>query len=154
MGVIKLTQGKTAVVDDTDFELVNQYKWHYNSHGYAYRYAGGGREHTKRQSMHELVYGRIDDLIDHKDGDGLNNRRSNLRPADKSLNAANSKIRSDNTSGYRGVYVNKQGTYYVQIQVRGKVFNIGTFKFIKEAARAYNRAALEHFGNYARLNNV
>lgn len=154
MGVIKLTQGKVAIVDDADFDLVNQYKWHYNSHGYAYRYAGGGRKHTKRQSMHELVYGKKAELIDHGDGNGLNNRKSNLRMANKSLNAANSKVRSDNKSGYRCVYKNPKGRYYAQITVMGKTVNIGTFDTKELAAKAYNKVALQCFGEFARLNNV
>lgn len=151
---IPLTQGRFAVVDEIDFERVNQYKWHFNSHGYAYRYAGGGRKATRRESMHEFVHGKTDELIDHKNGDGLDNRRVNLRAANKVLNAANSKIRSDNTSGYKGVYRNKQLTYYSQLTYKGKTFNLGTFKTIRDAAIAYNQAALNYFGEFARLNNV
>lgn len=151
MRLIQLTQGKFAKVDDADYELVSQHNWHYNSHGYAYRYAGGGRKNRKRQAMHQLLGGYK--LVDHENGDGLDNRRSNLRPANKSLNAANSKIRSDNTSGYKGVYKSAWG-YYAQVQKDEKVHHLGTFKTIKEAARAYNQKAKELFGEYARLNNV
>src|SRR5688572_10043263 len=151
---IPLTKGQFAIVDAADFGRVNQYKWHYNSHGYAYRYAGGGRKNTKRQSMHEFIYGKPECLIDHRDGSGLNNRRDNLRAADKSLNAANSKTRSDNTSGYRCVYESKEGNFYSQITVRGKTFNLGTFVNKKLAALAYNEAAKENFGEFARLNDV
>ena len=110
MKEIKLTQGKVALVDDEDFDFLNQWKWCAHKDGnnfYAVRVDySNGRANKKFLSMHRVLLGLTDPKIfpDHKDGDGLNNQRYNLRIATPSQNVINSKTSGkDKTSIYRGV---------------------------------------------------
>ena len=91
------------------------------------------------------------DQIDHKDGKGTNNRFSNLRAATASENMHNSRLRCDNTSGYKGVYYNKaRGRWMGRIKVSGKIHYLGYFDTVEEARSAYQAAAEKHFGEFAR----
>ena len=87
--------------------------------------------------------------IDHKDGDGLNNSWCNLREATRLENSGNSRRRSDNTSGAKGVRLDR-GKWIAQIVVAGKLRRLGTFNTLEAAAAAYEAAATEHFGEFAR----
>ncbi len=90
---------------------------------------------------------------DHIDGNGLNNRRSNLRPASNSQQVANQGVRSDNTSGYKGVtWREDRGKWEAKIQSGGKRRCLGLFDDKIEAAKVYDHAALEAFGEFAVLN--
>lgn len=97
------------------------------------------------------VYGEWPDgWLDHADGNRSNNRIANLRIASKTMNAANSAIRSDNTSGYKGVsWVKRLGRWKAQIRFEGKTKELGRFDTKEEAARAYALAAAELFGEFA-----
>ena len=89
-------------------------------------------------------------VIDHINGIRGDNRISNLRLATRSQNAVNSGMRSSNTSGQKGVYMNKQvGKWVAEIKVDGRRKRIGTFSDIDEAAVAYQMAAEHHFGDFA-----
>lgn len=92
--------------------------------------------------------------VDHRDGDGSNNRIANLRQANQTQNNANMRMNKNNTSGFRGVYPVKDGVWAGCIQVNGRGKHLGRFMSPEEAARAYNRAARAAFGSFARLNNV
>jgi hypothetical protein len=92
--------------------------------------------------------------IDHKDGDGLNNQRSNLRLASKKQNQANRGAPTNNRSGYKGVSANGRGGWRASIFVDGKTRRVGDYDTPLEAARAYNQAALAAFGEFAKLNEV
>ena len=146
MKVVRLTQDKVALVDDADFEWLNQRKWHFNGQ-YACR-----TENRKTIYMHKLLVSSKSE-VDHKDGDGLNNQRSNLRECTSSQNNMN--MKSFAKSGFKGVYpVKGRGIYQVKLGTRTKKIFVGNFVDILEAARAYNKAAIEHYGEFARLNNV
>jgi HNH endonuclease/AP2 domain len=95
-------------------------------------------------------------LVDHKDGNGLNNRRSNLRPATHRQNSGNArKIRRKTTSRYRGVSLHKCGRFVAAIRNgTAKRISLGLFVSEIEAARAYNRAASKIFGEFAKLNDI
>ena len=94
-------------------------------------------------------------LIDHINKNPLDNRRINLRICNKSQNAMNSKIASNNTSGFRGVKWYKPGQkWYVSIKVMRKDIYLGLFKNKKDGAIAYNKAAKEYYGEFAYLNKV
>ena len=144
---ILLTQGKVALVDDKDYEWLNQWKWGY-SHGYAKRiehdYSDGWRNRrAKRIYMHRLIMGMAEGgLVDHINRDSLDNRRENLRVADKSVNAVNSKLRKDNSSGHKGVYIRSNGKYTVQIKRDGVTKTIGTFDSLNKAVEARCEASL------------
>lgn len=89
---------------------------------------------------------------DHIDGDKCNNTRENLRLATRSQNAQNSKLRSDTVSGYKGVSKLPSGKFKARITINKSTINIGIFDTGEEAARAYDKSALEYFGAFANLN--
>ncbi len=150
---IPLTQGKFALIDFEDFELVNQYKWHFSksSNNYGKAIARPSRK-GKAIRMHRLIMDAPDIFeVDHINGNPLDNRKSNLRLVSHAQNQKNMSKHSDNKTGYKGVSFHKKANKY-QVFV-GKKY-IGLFIDIKEAAKAYNIAALEHFGEFARLNEI
>ena len=154
MKKIKLTQGKFALVDDKDFEKVNQYKWHasksYNTF-YAIRKKDG---ETIR--MHRVIMGFVKgDLrqVDHINSNGLDNRRSNLRECSNQQNQFNMKARIGCSSKYKGVsWAKGRNKWLAQIQVDDKDFHLGYFKREIDAAKAYDKKATELCGEFARLN--
>jgi hypothetical protein len=110
---IKLTQGKFAIVDEEDYNELNQYKWHaVNSHNtgtwYANRsYGTGKRGKNKHILMHQEIMGFPNKGIDHINRNGLDNRKSNLRICSISENLFNSKLYKNNKSGFKGITWNK-----------------------------------------------
>lgn len=155
MKQIPLTQGKFALVDDEDFQMLSEFKWQYGSWGYATRAVRiDGR--IKHIRMHRLVMGTPDDVdIDHINGDKLDNRRENLRVCNDSQNQANIGIRKNNTTGYKGVSYNKRrNNYMATIRVNGNKKYLGSYTNPKDAAVAYNLAAVKYFGEFAYINEV
>jgi len=138
MKTIQITQGYSAIVDDEEYSELSKHKWYY-ANGYAYR-----KINKKQTSMHEIIMGR--NWVDHKNLNRLDNRKSNLRLTDRSLNTANSK-KSKSNSPYKGI--TKKGNSW-QVFVRGKY--CGIFKDAKEAALKYNEVAEAEFGEFARGN--
>ena len=148
---IPLTRGKFAIVDEADFERLNRYKWHaicIRGKWYARRCPGG-----KPIMMHrEIMNAPADKLVDHIDGNGLNNRRCNLRLCTQQQNMQNRRplIR---TSKFKGVWYCKRTRKWVAtIVLDGKTIHLGRFDDEIEAARAYDRKAIELFGEFAYLN--
>jgi HNH endonuclease len=149
MKLIPLTQGKFALVDDEDYQYLKQWKWHWSA-GYAERkeYPGGKQTHVH---MHRVILNAPKGvLVDHKDGDTLNNQRANLRPSTHSTNAMNMR-KHRGSSRYKGVC--KEGnSFRVQIwKDNKKVFSTMT-KNERHAAMIYDLNATAVFGEYARLN--
>jgi hypothetical protein len=139
-----------AMVDDADFDWLNQWKWRAVSRSgqptYAMRQTG-----RKFIRMHVLVFG--DNNPDHIDRNGLNNRRGNLRPATKSQNGANSKLKKNNTSGFKGVYWYKAFQKWTgSIMCNGKRHFTGYFSDAREAARTYDSLSRKLFGKFATTN--
>lgn len=98
------------------------------------------------------VNGNMPSLIDHINGDGTNNSITNLRPADKSKNAANSKTRRDNKSGYKGVFRHPiTGNYGAFISCKGKRIYLGWYKSAEKAHAVYTQAAKNYFDEFARV---
>ena len=158
---IPTTRGFVALVDEVDAALVAGYSWHVaisgeepNVQRYAHAHIPGSGSGGSNIKMHRLIMGappRMD--VDHRDHDGLNNRRENLRLATRSQNMANGRIRPDNTSGFRGVTWDvERGAWRAQIMVAGRKSFLGRFPSAEEAARAYDAAVLEAFGEFATLN--
>jgi hypothetical protein len=157
MKEITLTQGKVALVDDSDYDWVNQWKWTAltSLHTfYAYRWSSG--PHTTRTyiSMHRLIMGQSDyPHVDHVDGNGLNNQRNNLRWATHKQNAANRRKSKKNTSGFKGVSWRKDSTKWeAGISLKGNYIYLGHHAAAIDAARAYDKAARDLFGEFANLN--
>jgi hypothetical protein len=153
----RIAAGRVALIDDEDLELVSQYRWWVyeevrpgpRDHGpYAIAFLRGDPRHRKI-GMHNLILSRL--RVDHVDGDGLNNQRSNLRAATRSQNGANSGPRRG-TSRFKGVSWDPRGCWRAQITVDHHMRLLGRFISEEEAARAYDAAALAAWGEYARLN--
>jgi len=107
--------------------------------------------------LHRLIFfllnGYVPKYIDHRDGNRLNNRKTNLRHATVQQNMGNFKVPRHNTSGFRGVSKNsRSGKWHAQIKINGKQTYLGRFDTPEDAARRYDRAALEHFKEFARIN--
>lgn len=112
-----------------------------------------GKRYAEHRLAYLFVYGWVPEYIDHINGDKSDNRISNLRECNKYQNGQNRPKLSNNTSGFKGVYVNpKSGRYIAKIRVDGELHYIGTFDTPELAARAYDEAALEYFGEFANLN--
>jgi hypothetical protein len=153
---IELTQGKHALIDEEDYVKVGPYKWCYSSsNGYAVsrRRVDGVKEVLL---MHRLVHDTPKGLItDHINHDKLDNRRENLRTCTRHENNRNMPLRSNNKSGYKGVYWHAaRGKWQANIRHCGEEFYLGLFTDKHEAAEAYNRKAVELFGVFASLNVI
>ncbi|MEX0596197.1 MAG: HNH endonuclease, partial [Candidatus Paceibacterota bacterium] len=158
MRKIKLTQGKFAIVDDEDYERINQFKWYYDK-GRARRNIPASENDGKRTFyyMHWGIIGKPEnDLeVDHINQNSIDNRKENLRFATHAENTRNAKLREDNTSGIRGVGFHEySGLWYAQISIDGASKRIGYFKEKIDAIKAYNNAAIEYYGEFAQLNEI
>lgn len=149
---IPLTQGKVAIVDDEDFEWLSRYKWCYTKAGYAVR---ASRINGKRRTVYmhrEILQAPAGLEVDHINGDKLDNRRSNLRIVTKQQNMFNQRPRKG-SSRYKGVtWFSRTQKWRAFIKIDGKFRSLGYFDDEKEAALAYDRAARELFGEYAKTN--
>ena len=155
---VPLTQGKFALVDTEDFDQVT------TSHWAVHRIKSSNTIYAKSTinkrcwTLHRWLWLKVWILpevkeLDHEDGDGLNCRRKNLRPATRSQNAINRKINKSNTSGFKGVHrCIDRSNWRACIWVESRLIHLGMFPSAEEAARAYDRAAVKHFGEFARLN--
>lgn len=152
MKTIQLTQGALAFVSLIDFDYLNQFIWHLTAQGYAGRDIWKPREkilmhNDIAQRMAMILCGRT---VDHKDLNRLNNQRDNLRPATASQQMANKSNWKENTfCQYKGVSQSRDGRRFI---ARIKNLRIGTFDSIEEAAKAYDTAAINLFGDFAVLN--
>lgn len=162
MRTIPLTKGYVTIVDDEDFGELSRHSWcaQEGANGVVYAYRASARSDHRagapqRVLMHRQILGIVSDpsvRVDHRNLDGLDNRRANLRPATHSQNLANVPKRRG-SSAYKGVYWNRKlGKWSAYIQVDGKSRYLGVFLDEDEAARARDRAASEAFGEFARLN--
>lgn len=160
MKEIKLTQGKVALVDDEDFDYLNQFKWYareYDHTFYACRAVPIGNSKQKVVRMHRVILGLTEakTLVDHKDHNGLNNQRNNLRTATPLDNAANRK--GFGSSKYLGVTLsarNAKKPWVSRVHKGSTSFHLGYFKNEVDAALAYNKKAQELFGEFANLNKI
>lgn len=154
MREIPLTRDKVALVDDEDYERIAAYRW-WSLRGYRDIWYAVRQERRDGKvfqiAMHrEILQGCTAKRIDHKDHDGLNNQKSNLRPCTPGENAIHfSHRRANNRSGFRGVGWHKQRGRW---RARLDEINLGLFDDPAEAARAYDAAAIKEYGEFACLN--
>ena len=168
MKIIYTNKGEEIKVDDEDYEYLNQFIWFIHKYK-TNSYAETGHNNIR---MHRMILNLTDHkvLVDHRDKDGLNNQRYNLRVATKSTNAMNKEANGE--IKYKGVIVDRtkqkyfhkgSGEYRIantkekiraRIKVDGKSINLGCFNTIEEAALAYNEAAIKYHGEFAVLNKL
>lgn len=141
-----------VIVSDSDFEWLSTLNWSSQKSGIVYTRIGG-----RHVQMHRLIMDAPESLeVDHINGNRLDNRRENLRLCTSSQNKCNRGLRRDNTSGYKGVSWHKQRQKWsVRIKTPyGKYLSCGLFEDKREAALAYNKAALNFHGEFAHLNKL
>lgn len=158
MKEIQLTGGYKTVVDDDDYEKFSKYRWYYQKIGKVV-YARGQDKDKKFFYLHRSIMRNPKGVnVDHINRNGLDNRKSNLRIATKSQNGCNRGPDSDNTTGYKGVIFHKgkwrKKRFIAQITKDKKIHRIGYFLTAKEAAIAWNKAAIKYHGEFAYQNNV
>ena len=150
---IPLTRGESALVDDSDYDWLRQWRWLLVGPGYAGRF--DRLDGTSRLIyMHRLlINAQPGQHVDHINGDRLDNRRANLRLVTNTQNQQNKRTPSHNTSGHKGVCWHKgSGKWHVRITVNGKRLHLGYTRDRETAARLYDAAARRFFGEYAHLN--
>jgi hypothetical protein len=151
MKSIPLTLGNVALVDDEDYEYLNQWKWR-DSHGYAAR--SQWSPFRKSITMHALIMNTPPGMVtDHINGNKLDNRRENLRVCSRSENNKNRSKNSHSSSRYKGVcWIKRIKKWRAQIKHNNRTIHIGLYDKDDDAARAYDKSAKELFGIFARTN--
>lgn len=152
--LIRLTKGEWAIVDNEDFEKVNQYHWHVaenSTNKYALRSVLLNGKYYQ-QPMHCFIL-NIDSIIDHKNRNGLHNYKSNLRAASYAQNTFNKQKCKNKSSVYKGVIWRKRHKQFTsQITFNGSQMHLGYFRNEIDAALMYDARAKEFFGEFACLN--
>lgn len=153
---IPLTQGYHALVDAADYAELAQYNWHVLKIRKKLVYAvRGDYSGLKRKTvyMHRQISGaRPDQVTDHRSGDTLDNRRCNLRACTQKQNSRN-RIAVVSSSGFKGVQL-MSGSWYANITTEQRRIWIGPHRTPEDAARAYDAAAIKHFGEFAATNEM
>lgn len=161
MKQIQLTQDQIALVDDQDYEWLNQWRW-YARKGrytfYAVRHVCVTKGKRRQEQMHRLILElQPDDKreCDHRDGNGLNNRRSNLRICTMAQNQRSRRNQMGCTSRFKGVWWHRGNrNWQSRIGINGKQICLGSFNSETEAAQAYDKAALKHHGDFRLTNEM
>jgi len=157
MRYIQLTQNQVSIIDDEDFNTVSQYKWCAKKHKngfYAVRsvYKNGIKT---TEYLHKFLLKNEFGIIDHIDRNGLNNTRGNLRVVSFSENGMNRNPNKNHSSKYKGVCFNKREKKFFAKIYKGKnQIHLGYFMDEKDAAIAYNKAAMSLFKEYANINII
>lgn len=148
---IPLTLGKVALIDDADLPLVQDRKWHaFRDRGRWYARASSSHRGPKVR-MHRLILPGVP-LVDHKNGDGLDNQRHNLRPATEGENHVN-RPKSRGVSRFKGVWWSSRTRRWgACFSINDRTRHLGQFASEEDAARAYNAAVLAQWGEFAWLN--
>ena len=146
------TRWAICLVSPVDVHFLNEFAWTLlvPKNGYAYVRSNYGGHRT----LHQAIFPDAP-MVDHKDGNGLDCRRSNIRPAERGQNRANVRTAPRGRSGYHGVHVNSSGRglpWKAAIKAQKKFKHLGYFSSAEDAAKARDAAALEYFGEFAVLN--
>ena len=153
MKEIPLTQGKVAIVDDDDYEKVNLYKWYAHKNRYKYYARRKLYGQNKWIFMHWFILNldMHDYPVDHINGNGCDNRKSNLRICTHSQNRSNSQreLKRNCSSKYKGVYCIGENKWVSKIRFNKKQYHLGTYSKEEDAFLAYKKAADKYHGEYA-----
>lgn len=142
---LETSNGVTFLIDTADLDLVMQSMWCVSATGYIV-----SRRNGRVAKLHRLLMGEPkSSVVDHKNGDKTDNRRSNLRITNNKENCRNMKIKKTNTSGFPGIRVRESGNYQVRITVNRKELHIGTFRSFDEAKEARIKAERKYYGEFA-----
>lgn len=155
MKTIKLKDGYIVQIDDEDFERISKFKLYISISGKTQYVRGYGNK--KQFRLHRLILNITDPKIsvDHIDGNGLNNQKSNLRACSHKQNSRNKRLNRNTSTGYKGVSLAKRkNKFRAYIKTESRQLHLGHFNTAEEAAKAYNIKALELFGEYAKLNII
>ena len=155
MKYISLTKGKYAIVDDEDYPLLSKFNWYASGPKKNGKFYAVRDVDNKHVHMHRIIMSVPNDLeIDHRDGNGLNNQKDNLRYSTRLGNVANIGLRRNNTSGFKGVSFNrKSGKWTAQVGIDGKNIYLGRFSSMEEAAETYDSIVKDLYGDFAWLNS-
>ena len=154
---IKLTKGKFALVDDEDFEHLNQLKWCVLISGnnvYARRHHKTGNKRITILMHREVLATPKGFYTDHINGNGLDNRKSNLRVCTQQDNMRNLRAQTGGTSKYKGVYWSKRSNKWhaqIKVSVDGTRKSLGFYSLEEDAYKAYCEAAKKYHGEFARF---
>lgn len=150
---IKLTHGFEAIVDDEDFKILSRLSWSYRN-GYAAANFYINEKTSYYILMHRfLCPPKKGQVVDHMDGNPLNNQKKNLRPVSPSVNAQNACRFMNTISGFLGVEKLENGKFRARIKVKRKRIDLGRFESAEKAAAAYDAAALKYYGANAFTNS-
>lgn len=150
MAEIKLTSGDTVLISDCDFDRVSKYKWSYKKYKNQ-TYVRRSTAHGKPILLHHFIIGTPDKgkVVDHVNGNGMDNRRENLRFATRSQNAMNAKGKAGSKSPKGVSYCKTNKRYRARITLEGKTVFLGFHDTKKKAVNAYKKAAFHYFGEFA-----
>lgn len=155
--LIPLTQGQFAIVDEADFDWLNQWKWHAHWNPLSRAYYAKRAERNKdgkwmHLAMHTIILKpRRGKRCDHISGVTLDNRRANLREATHRQNCINRRKRSDNTSGYPGVnWFKPDGKWAVRISLKTKRLHLGYYTSLDRAIEVRKAAEKHYYGEFVR----
>ena len=156
MKTIKLTQGFETQVDDENFDWLNSFTWRVSKQGNMLYAHTGDQRYGNFNSMHEMVLGMYPGFeVDHKDRNGLNNQKENLRHATHAQNNANKPAQVNNESGYKGVSWHIAAQKWIaQLTVNKQHHYLGLFDKKEDAALAYNAKAKKLLGEFAFQNEI
>lgn len=159
MKLLTLTKGYQTKVDDADYAWLSQWSWYASIGHTGLVYAKRRKRNYQFQSswivsmQNEILGLDRRAIADHEDNDTLNNQRVNLRPCSQSMNLANKRLGSNNTSGFKGISLDKRvGRWAAYVTSQGKRTFLGMHDQAIEAARTYDRHAIKAFGEFALTN--
>lgn len=155
MKEITLTHNKVALVDDEDFNRLNEWAWsaRKGKNGKWYAHRSNGEKNPTVHMHREIMGAKEGEQVDHWNGNGLDNRRENLRLCSNQQNSQNRGLGRNSSTGFKGVTWHKgREKYRAYIKVNGRQIHIGYYKTSIEAAQAYDGRAVELFGRFARIN--
>lgn len=153
MKKIKLSRGKFAILDNKDFRNLSRFTWCINGGGYAFRTDHNGGSPVGIYMHRCILIAEKGIQIDHKNGNKLDNRRSNLRRCNTSENSLNKKMGIRNKSGFKGVSKTTSG-WRAAIVRNGRQYHLGVFQSKLRAALAYDSAARQIHGRFCRTNKT